>query len=357
MINLDDKNAIFKLHGGDTVLKSIDALPDQLKQSFAESLELKFTEEYSQVKNIVICGMGGSQWPARIVGSLFKEKIKVPYIINSDYTLPGFVNKDSLVILSSYSGTTEESLVCGKKALELRAKLTGVTSGGEMENFLKQNKAPVYIFNPVNNPSGQPRMGFGYGVGAHLGLLLNLGLLDYDQKEIEESISRLSKLTENFRIDVAGENNPAKKLAKKLFNKSPYYLVGEFLTGIGNAIQNQTNENAKTISSYREIPELNHHLMEGLKHPEKNHEIAIFVFLFSSLYSKAIQKRFRITKDVVEQNKVETFWYELTGKTKLEQALETMALGNYMTTYLSVLYEEDPSLIPYVDYFKKKLKE
>ena len=81
MINLDDKNAIYKLHGGDVVLKSIDALPDQLNQSFTESLELKFPEEYRQVKNIVICGMGGSQWPARIVSTLFKEKISQASIL------------------------------------------------------------------------------------------------------------------------------------------------------------------------------------------------------------------------------------------------------------------------------------
>ncbi len=357
MINLDDQESILKLQKGDKVIKSIDALPDQLLQSFNESLALQIPADYKKVKNVVICGMGGSQWPARIVLNLFKEELKVPYLINSDYTLPGFVNQDTLVVLSSYSGTTEESIVCGKKAQELGAKLIGITSGGEIEKFLKQLNLPVYVFNPTNNPSQQPRIGFGYGVGGHLGLLINLGLVNYDQSSIKSAIQTLKDLTKNFSLDTPLKNNPAKQLAEKLFNFFPYYIVSEFLVGIGNAIQNQTNENAKTIASYREIPELNHHLMEGLKNPRQHPEMAKFVFFNSSLYSESIKKRFKITKEVVEKNNTGTIWHELSGKNKIEQAFELMALGNYMTMYLSILYGEDASLIPYVDYFKKKLKE
>lgn len=357
MINLDDKNTILKLQGGDAVLKSVDALPQQLQQSFNESLKVKFPSEYNEVKNIIICGMGGSQWPARIVRSLFKEEIKIPYIVNSDYSLPGFVDQDSLVILSSYSGTTEESLVCGKKAKELGAKLTAVTSGGDVEQFLNQIGTPIYVFNPVHNPSKQPRIGFGYGVGGHLGLLLNLGLLNYDQKAIEQSLDQMPNIVKDFSIDVPTASNPAKQLAKNLLQKYPYYIVGEFLTGLGNAIQNQTNETAKSISSFREIPELNHHLMEGLKFPNELKNLLLFVFFYSRFYSDKIQKRFQITKDVVEQNQIKTIWLDLKGENKIEQAFYMMGLGNYMSMYLAALYEQDPSVIPYVDYFKKKLKE
>ncbi len=357
MVNLDDKNAILKLQGGDTVLKSVDALPQQLKQSFNESLKVKFPAEYRKVKNVVVCGMGGSQWPARIAHSLYKEEIKIPYVVNSDYSLPGFVDQNSLVILSSYSGTTEESLICGEKAHRLGAKLTGITSGGDVELFLKQLNAPVYIFNPVHNPSKQPRIGFGYGVGAHLGLLLNLGLLNFDKENVQKSFEEMSTLLRNFMIGVLTKDNPAKKLAQKLFQKYPYYLVGEFLIGLGNAVQNQTNETAKSISSFRVIPELNHHLMEGLRFPNVLKDLLVFVFFYSHFYSDRIKKRFEITKDVVEQNKIKTIWIELKGESKLDQALYLMGMGSYMSMYLSALYEQNPSVIPYVDYFKKKLKE
>jgi len=357
MINLDDKDKILKLQGGEKVLQSIDTLPNQLKQSFSEALNINFPEDYKNVKSVVVCGMGGSRFPVFIIKELFKEKLKIPYVFNDDYNLPGYIDKNTLVILSSYSGTTEEVLICGEKALAKKAKIIGITVGGGLELFLAKNNFPLYKINPVYNPSGQPRIGFGYFVGGHLGLLFNLGFLNLEKRMIEEAINYLSSLISNFQVNIPTNNNLIKQLAQKLYQKYPYYIVSEFLTGVGNAIANQTNETAKSISSFRIIPELDHHLMEGLKFPDKLKEILVFIFFFSNLYSPKIQKRFIITKEIVEKNNILTIWYELKGKNKIEQAFELMAIGSYLSMYLSVLYEQDPTIIPYVDYFKKRLKE
>jgi len=332
----------------DQVLKSINFFPEQIKDSLEESLKLSLPKEYHQIKNIVACGMGGSRFPHYIIKELFKEEIKVPYLINDNYNLPGFVDSNTLVILSSYSGTTEEVFMTGQKAYEKKAKIIGISMGGELEDFINKIKAPGYFFDPIYNPSGQPRIGFGYLIGGILGLLLNLEVLNYQKNKIISAINN---------IEIKKIENDAKQMAKKILNKYPYYIVSEFLTGIGNAIANQTNETAKSISSFRIIPELNHHLMEGLKNPLELKKIAVFIFFFSKLFSSSIQKRFLITKEVVEQNSIETLWYDLKGQNKVEQAFELMAFGNYLTMYLSSLYGENPSAIPYVDYFKKKLKE
>lgn len=337
MINVDD-----------VVLKSINSFPEQIKDSLKKSSEIILPDEYLQVKNIVACGMGGSRFPHYIIKELFKEEIKIPYIINDDYNLPGFVDENTLVILSSYSGTTEEVLTVGKKAYEKKTKIIGISSGGDLKGFLNQINAPGYFFNPVYNPSGQPRIGFGYLFGGTLGLLLNLKLLDYSKNEVISAIGN---------INIKDIENSAEQMVKKIFNKYPYYIVSEFLTGVGNAIANQTNETAKSISSFRIIPELNHHLMEGLKNPEELKKISVFIFFFSKLYSSPIQKRFFVTKEVVEKNNIETIWHELKGRTKVEQAVELMAFGNYLTMNLSSLYGENPATVPYVDYFKQKLKE
>ncbi len=357
MVNLDDRNAILQTQGDDTVLHSVDALPNQLKQAFTESLEVKFPDEYKKIKNVVVCGMGGSRFPSLILRDLFKEEIKVPYVVNDDYILPGYIGAETLVILSSYSGTTEEVIHAGQVAQEKGAMITGITNGGQVAEFLQKNNLPFYTFDAKFNPSKQPRIGFGYLVGGHLGLLINLGLVDVAKEMIEQSLDSLSDLLQSFKVESSITGNPAKQIATKLYQKYPYYIVSEFLTGVGNAIGNQTNETAKAISSYRVIPELNHHLMEGLKFPDKHREIAAFVFFYSNLYSPQIRKRFTITKDVVEQNKIETIWHELQGKTKIDQAFELMGMGSYISMYLAVLYEQNPAAIPYVDYFKKKLKE
>jgi len=357
MVNLDDKKAVLKIQGGDVVLKSIDAFPSQCQESWEKSQQVHFPSNYKNFDSIVVCGMGGSRFPTLIIKELFKEDLVVPLLINDNYDLPGFVDKNTLVILSSYSGTTEEVIICGKKALSRGAKITGITSGGDIASFLKTNKMPAYIFDPVNNPSGQPRIGVGYAVGGQLGMLVKIGAIKTDKTMIDQAIKNFPSLIQNFKINVPLSSNQAKQLALQLYQKYPYYVVAEFLTGIGNAIANQTNETAKSISSFRVIPELNHHLMEGLKFPDLHQKMAVFIFFFSKLYSFPIQKRFHITADVVKQNKISTIWHELKGKNKIEQAFELMSLGNYLTMYLSTLYKQDPSVIPYVDYFKKKLKE
>ena len=330
------------------VKKSMNLFTEQIKDSFEKSLGIILPNEYQQVKNIVACGMGGSRFPHYIVKELFKEEISVPYLINDDYNLPGFVDDNTLVILSSYSGTTEEILAVGKKAYEKKAKIIGISDGGELKEFLENIKAPGYFFDPVYNPSGQPRIGFGYLIGGIMGLLSNLKVLNLHKDSIITAINN---------VKIPEIEKEAEQIAKKIFNKYPYYIVSEFLTGVGNAIANQTNETAKSISSFRVIPELNHHLMEGLKNPNELKRISIFIFFFSKLFSSSIQKRFIITKEIVEKNNIETLWYELKGKNKVEQVLELMILGNFLTMNLSTLYGENPMTVPYVDYFKKKLKE
>lgn len=330
------------------VKKSMNLFPEQIKDSFEKSLNLVLPDEYRQVKNIIACGMGGSRFPHYILKELFKEEINIPYIINDDYNLPGFVDNNTLVILSSYSGTTEEVLIAGQKAFEKKAKIIGISSGGPLKDFLEEIKAPVYYFDPVFNPSGQPRVGFGYLVGGIMGLLLNLKLLNYSKEKIISAVNN---------IKIKEIENEAEQMAKKIFNKYPYYIVSEFLTGVGNAIANQTNETAKSISSFRVIPELNHHLMEGLKNPKELAKTSLFIFFFSKLFSNSIQKRYLITKEIVEKNNIETLWYELKEQDKVAQTIEMMVLGNFLTMYLSSLYGENPATVPYVDYFKKKLKE
>ena len=357
MINLDNLEAILQYPKSQAVLTSIQNLPRQIVNSWNLSSQFSLPDHYRQVKSIVICGMGGSRFPILIVKELFKEEITIPTIICDDYRLPGFVNQDTLVIGSSYSGNTEEVIFCLKKAKDKGAKLLGITSGGELEKIAQSLNFPCLVFSPEDNPSGQPRLGFGYALGSFLGILKSLELLIPDRPSLDQVISESHKLTQDFEVKVPESSNPAKQLAREIFEKVPVYVVSEFLSGLGNAIANQTNETAKSGSQFRIIPELNHHLMEGLAHPEKNKEVDLFVFFYSALYSPAIQKRFKITRSIVEKRGFGVLWYELKQKSKINQAFELLILGSFLTFYLSALYQEDPAAIPFVNYFKKRLEE
>ena len=345
MNTLDDVAAM-KAKDPSGVLASTGMFPDQCQQAWEESQMVSFPPEYKQVKNIVVCGMGGSRFTPKTIGALFRENITVPYEICEDYTVPGYVNGESLVILSSYSGTTEEVLAAGEDAKKKGAKLTAIMS--------KKMNVPGYYFDPKFNPCGQPRIGGGYLLLGHLGLLTALGFITV-KDDVEEAIAYAKEIGKKYVAEIPEKDNPAKQLARFLKDKHPFIITAEFLKGFGNGFANQINETAKMISDYRYISELNHHLLEGLSHPDTIHQNGMFVFILSKLYSTPIQKRFLVTKDVVEKQRVATHSIELTAPTKLAQILEAYTLSGYTTFYLGMLYDSDPVAIPWVDYFKAEL--
>jgi len=354
MKNLDDSQAM-QLLDPKNVLGSTGMYADQCEQAWKESSQIVFPDAYKQVQNVVVCGMGGSRFTPRMVKEVFRDRISVPYEIVEDYTLPSYVNEHSLVILSSFSGTTDEIYSCGLDAQKRGAKITGIVKGGKIAEFLKTNGYPAYIFDTPFNPCGQPRIGGGYLLMGHAGLLSALGLLKIDAKEVAEAISFARDVSKRCDVSVPQGTNPAKLLAWTLFDSHPFIITSEFLRGFGNGFANQINETAKMISDYRYIPELNHHLMEGLKHPETLHQSGLFVFFKSDLYSPNVLKRYAITKNVVDKQGVRTHTVTLTGKTKLAQLLESCVLGGFTTFYMAMLYDTDPVAIPWVDYFKAEL--
>lgn len=329
MNNLDPKN----------VLGSTEMFSDQCKQIWEDAKKITFPAEYQSIKNIVVCGMGGSAYGGYIVSALFKDTLKIPLISNNDYTLPSFADENTLVILSSYSGSTEEILSCAEEAKKFNCKVIGITGGG---NF------PGLIFDPKFNPSGQPRLGTGYMVLGTIALLNNLSVISISDEEAEKAILELETDTENIKTK-------AKELSEKIKGFIPVIFSAEFLEGNAHILRNQFNETAKSFSAFSPLPELNHHLLEGLKNPEDKKLFVLFIS--SDLYSEKLKKRVGLTKDVVGKNNVEFDEYRPAGTTKLSQMLNVLSFGGYLTLYLAFSYGQDPSLIPWVDYFKAQMEK
>ncbi|MBI3379195.1 bifunctional phosphoglucose/phosphomannose isomerase [Candidatus Gottesmanbacteria bacterium] len=347
--NLDTKNA----------LKSIKKLPQQIKQAWQESMAINFPQNFKTVSNIVISGMGGSTYGARIVKSLYDgaQMTKIPVELANTYWLPGYVNSDSLVILSSYSGNTEETLATAKEAKEREVKIAGITSGGQLADFLRLNNYPAYIFNPIHNPSAQPRIGVGYMVTGLLGMLAKLGYIPVGKEEIAEATDFLDNKIKFYEPSNSSENNLAKKLAHTCMNKIPVIIITDFLEGTAYAIRNPFHETAKQFALYFAVPELNHHLMEGLSYPPEIKDLLHFIFIDSKIYDSRNARRMQLTKSVIEKNKISFESIQLTGKTSLTQVMELIQLASWTTFYLAMLHDIDPSAIPWVDYFKKELSK
>ncbi len=357
-MNLDNLKQIKKFDKG-RVAESISLLPDQIRQVLGEARLIKIPREYSKVTQVVVNGMGGSNLGAGIIKAVFSGQIKVPISIVPGYNVPFHVNKNTLYIISSYSGTTEEPLSVYKEVKKRGVKILAITSGSKKSKLAKlmiKDNIPGYIFKPTYNPSSQPRLGLGYAIFGLAVILAKAGLFKIKIDEIKDLIAKLEIRDRKLRPTVPVKNNSAKAIAKKLFARQPIIVGAEFLIGNLRVMRNQLCENSKNFATYLTLPELNHYALESLVNPKSNRKNLIFLFLDSNLYHPRIQKRSRLTKQVIKKNKIKIISYKLKGKTKLMQAFEILQLGTWITYYLAMLNKVNPAKIAWVDWFKKQLK-
>lgn len=354
---LDNPDKIKKLDKNKVAL-SIESLHGQIRQVLAEARLIKIPHEYSRAKKIVVNGMGASNLGAGIVKAVFADKISAPIIIAPGYEVPVFVDADTLYIISSYSGNTEEPLFAYRQAKKQGAKIAAITAaaGNLLKKIMIKDNIPGYIFKDEKNPSGIPRYGLGYSIFGMMIILAKAGFLKIKVKDIEKIIGDLEIWDHELRPNAPRGRNIAKQLAEKLYGRQTVAVAAEFLQGNLRALRNQFCETGKNFAGYLILPEFNHYAMEGLAHPKSNRQNLAFFFFDSNLYRPRVQKRSVFSKEVARKNKIKVVDYKLKGKTKLEQAFEMLQLGSWVTFYLAVLNGVNPGPNPWVDWFKKKLK-
>jgi glucose/mannose-6-phosphate isomerase len=353
MISLTDRAAIATLDKSN-MLGSIEQLPDQISDAHQVTKDMNNHHLLSEIDNVVVTGMGGSALGARVIRHLAGSYLTRPLEIVSDYHLPGYVNNRTLVVLSSYSGNTEETLSCATEALHKGSKLAVVASGGDLAQFASLHQCPSYIINPVYNPSNQPRMAIGYAITGQIGLLNSYGLLGSYTLNIENITRSLRESAEKFLPESA--NNPAIQLASASLHKTIFLVSAEHLVGAVHVVNNQINENSKNLTVELVLPELNHHYMEGLPHPNESIKDCIFWFFGSKNYSPKLQLRTKLTIDVVNKINYQHKLLEFDTNDPATEAFLAIQLGAYANFYLAMMHEIDPAPIPWVDYFKEQLK-
>ncbi len=353
---LDNREEMMKLDVNQA-LTSMEQLGSQVQQIWEEAQSLDIDPSYRQVKQVVVAGMGGSALGTHVIQTVFKEELKVPVLVVPDYSVPEFVDENTLVITSSYSGSTEETLAAAADAKQKGAKIAGITSGGKLAEWLRANNYPALVFEPTFNPSNSPRMAMGYSIFGQIALFAKAGLLQVSATEYQAVMNTIAEAQLKMSAGVPQEINPAKLLAFEMHERLPVIMVAEHLEGVAHVFANCINENAKTFSEYRVIPELNHHLMEGLQFPESNKANLLWLSVHSDLYVASNRRRVELTENVLEQNNIEFRTFDLTSQTKLEQAFELIVFGAYTSYYLALLNNQNPTPNPWVDWFKAELKK
>ena len=294
------------------------------------------------ITNIIVTGLGGSGIGGTILQELITDTCSVPITINKDYFLPAFVNENTLVIISSYSGNTEETLSAMQQAITKKAQVACVTSGGKVLQLAKQHQFD-FIEIPGGNP---PRSCIGYSLIQLIQILVTKGFapetLLYD---IEKSIVLLENENEAIKIE-------AQKIAQKLTNKlAVIYSLGT-CEGVAVRFRQQINENSKQLCWHHTFPEMNHNELVGWT--EKNDNLVVVTFHTSFDFDRT-KKRYQVCKPIFEKYSNAVIDIAAKGNSKLEQFLYLINIGDWISCYIADIKSIDPVEVNVIDYLKGEL--
>ncbi len=334
---------------------SIEVLHKQCADAWEATGKIRFPDSYKAVDRIVLFGMGGSALGMHVVKTIFAQELRIPVDIVNDYTIPLAVTQNTLVILSSYSGTTEETVHVASEILSRTPQVFVITTGGTLSAFAEEHHLPAYIFNPRYNPSNQPRMAVGYSVMGIIGACARLGFITVTDTQVSELVAAMQQWHAVYGIDAPEEQNSALRLATACVGTIPVVVSSEFLEGAAHVLTNQINENGKQFAVRFSIPEMNHHLIEGFVYPKPIIPQLLLVLITSELYHPRNQKRYAVTAALADKYQIPSFQVTLQSRTPFHQAMELLLLGSYASFYLAIANGIDPSPIPNVDFLKGAL--
>jgi len=353
MLNLDDLKIIAK-YDRSGMLETIESFPAQCRD--AKSIGYGFDLPASfkiQYKNVVSTGLGGSAIGSDLARSYIADDSETPLFVNRNYRLPGFVGEGTLVIASSYSGNTEETISAYKDAKVKKAKIIAVTSGGELRKLATDDGFPVLTI-----PGGlQPRCALGYSFFPLLIVLVKIGVVKDRAEDIDEAIEVLTSLkVKSLGYAVPEKKNIAKTIARSLYNKFPViYAGGDHTDSVVTRWRGSLSENAKVLSSGHVIPEMNHNEIVGWENPAKLLKDFVAVILRDSGDNPRVAKRMDITKKILAKAGVKVIEVNSRGSSLLARIFSLIYIGDFVSFYLAILNKLDPTPVERIAYLKKEL--
>ena len=307
--------------------------------------------DYAEVDRIIILGMGGSAIGGDLVRSLAETEAKVPVLIHRDYGLPAFVDNRTLVIASSYSGNTEETLSAFELALKKGAKNLAMTTGGKLQAMAKERNVPVFKITY----KAQPRAALGFSFLPALGFLQRLGFIKDKSADLAETVRVLEELSTRIDEKAPSSRNPAKKLAQRLYGCLPVIYGAGILAEVARRWKTQINENSKAWAFYEVFPELNHNATVGYQFPPEIARRIRVVLLRSPSLKQRIKLRYEVTGELLDRAQIAHEFVDSEGDSPLSQMMSLVMLGDYASYYLALLYRVDPSPVEVINYLKERL--
>jgi glucose/mannose-6-phosphate isomerase len=301
---------------------------------------------------VLIAGMGGSAIGADLLAAYTAPLSPVPITVQRGYTLPAWANgPETLVVASSHSGNTEETLAAFDQALHSSCRMLALCTGGELAQSARDSKIQLWTFDHA----GQPRAAVGFSFGLLLALLTRLELIPEPGDELSLALAAMRKQQTSLRADVPVVRNLAKREAGQLIGRMVMVFGAEVLEPVARRWKTQVNELAKAWAQFETLPEANHNALAGLQQPEQGLSSAIAIFLRARSYHPRNLLRVELTKQAYMLDGVSTDFMDAEGDTPLAQQWTSLHLGDYIAYYLALLYDIDPTPIEALAGFKQQL--
>jgi glucose/mannose-6-phosphate isomerase len=319
----------------------------------AAKLAETFSVDYPKPETIIVSGMGGSAIGGELLKDWARDKITVPIDVCREYSLPAYADKNTLVVVVSYSGETEESLSVFLDAVKRKCKTVSVGSGGTLEEFSKKLGVPH-----LRVPSGMaPRATLPYLFTPLPMLLEKIGLVSNVDPEISETIKVLKQISNANRPEEPLKDNFAKTLAANVNGTAPVVYGFGFYRAVAQRLKTQFNENSKVPAKWEFFPELNHNEIvgwEGAKALAKHFSV---IFIRDKDESKAISQRITVTEELIRRESVKTFEVHGVGKSRFAKMASIICIGDFVSVYLAVLRGIDPTPVRTISLLKERMKE
>lgn len=331
----------------------IKTLPEQLQTAWDLGHRLTIPEMRG-LQHIIVAGMGGSAIGADLLASYISSFSSIPVTVSREYTLPVWAQgPQTLVIASSHSGNTEETLSAYNQAKQNKCNIMVLSTGGKLAEKAVADNYPAWKFEH----KGQPRTAVGFSFGLLLSVLYKLGCIKNQNKAITETINEMQSQQKSLAADIPVSRNHAKQFASRIFGKWVVVIGSDCLSPVARRWKGQVSENAKAWAQFEILPEADHNTLAGLINPSDVFPKMVAVFLQSPSDHPRNLIRSEQTMKEFELRGISSENYMAIGEDPMTHIWTTLHFGDYLSYYLAMLYEVNPTPVDALEKFKKVLKE
>lgn len=344
MINLDDPASLSVDRA--QMFRHIRSLGTEMVRAWRSSERLALPAITKSLDAIVVVGMGGSATAGDYFATLCNATSPIPVIVVRGAALPAFASDRTLVVVSSYSGETAESLACYAEARRHRAPIVAITAGGRLAAAAADDDVPIVPIDYVS----PPRAAIAHSIAPLLRLGASLEICPADDSIVQDAAAECEAfIGDQLATDVSRTQNVGKCIAEALWGKMPIILGGEHLAPVTTRFKNQLAENGKTLAVAETLPEAGHNIVVGLQTARRDAERLAVVLLDSQAYGATTRRVAEEIRSLFEQYGIPVSVARTPGSTTLAQMLAATATGDYVSCYLALLNEVDPTPIPEIE--------